>query len=245
MPESFMSFFQMMAVINLGLVFIDKKSGIVKLQDAFHYDFTERYRPKLNEVGAITQRIRTDRYSSTEEGKNMIALAETIRGEKDAFGVKTDEERSSLFLPSLGLLAGLVGLLYLLLVPFYTMSNNVLFLYLLEYISEAAWVSSAVTVLALSVKSAFPTRVSVLILSFMWFILSLVVIAIAYLFGWNISCFSAHFYLSSIVLLQFFPVIFILFRFGTVLWKRYLRYRNICKKAIQLKAQLDAYSTTM
>ena len=60
----FLSYIQMMAAIDLALIFIDKGSLAVKLQNRILEFIQEKAQSTLNEAGATTQRCRKDRLLS-------------------------------------------------------------------------------------------------------------------------------------------------------------------------------------
>lgn len=234
-----MPYFQMMAVINFGLLFIDRKSGIVRLQNMIYEYIQEKMKPILNYAGDLTKVCRKDVCMKKENGLRIMALAETIRSEKEAFNIKTEEERVSMFLPTLGLMAGFSGLCYLLLVPFYLTSGNESILYILEYISESCFLSSLVTITTLFFKNAFPTRISVFIAGLIWFFLPLSICFVALWIGLNIICFSLDTYLYFFIFLQLLPSVFLMARFVCVSIKRYSRVRRIKKYSRELECLLN------
>ena len=88
--NSLMPFFQMMAAINLGLLFIDRKSGVVRFQNMIYDYIQDKVKPTLNRAGELTRVCREDVCMKKENGPRMIALARTIRSEKEAFANNFD-----------------------------------------------------------------------------------------------------------------------------------------------------------
>ena len=236
--NSLMPYFQMMAVVNLGLIFIDRKSGVVRLQNMIFEYIQGKAKSKLHHAGELTKVCRKDVCLKKKNGEIMIALAETIRSEKDAFADKTEEERVSLFLPTLGLMAGLSGLCYLLLIPFYVTSGNESLLYILEYISESSFLASLVTIATIEFKNAFPTRISVFIAGLEWFILPLSLCLVAWGIGFTISCFSIGVYITLFITLQLLPSLFLIARFVYVSYKRFRRVHRITEYSKELEKLL-------
>ena len=56
----FFSYVQMMAALDLALVFIDKGSLVIKLQTKILEAIRESLKPVLNEAGKVTQVCRKD-----------------------------------------------------------------------------------------------------------------------------------------------------------------------------------------
>ena len=61
-----MPYFQMMAAVNLGLIFIDRKSGVVRLQNMIFEYIQGEAKSKLHHMGELTKLCRKDVYLKKE-----------------------------------------------------------------------------------------------------------------------------------------------------------------------------------
>ena len=236
--DLFMPFFQMMAAINLGLIFIDRSSGIVKIQKAFVQFYISTVKPELARIGSLTQRCKTNQLSKTDEGRITLALAEKIRARKISFKTLTDIESKSVFLPSLGALSGFIGLVYLLIEPYYRVTGDICFMHYIEYIAEAGIVSMGASILSFLSPNSFPTRISVLLSSLLWFFVSLLIFVLFDITGNCIECFNLDFYLLFLIAMQFVPSLFVFFCIIYMIVARRRRFRLIKKTAKELENRL-------
>ncbi len=110
--SDFMSYFQMLTLLNFGLIFIDKNSAVIKLQDKIIKEIIARAKPYLNRAGELTQKCRKDIYSKSTEGYIILGLAEMIRAEKEVFKENTEFEKRSMFMPATGFTSGLFCLIF-------------------------------------------------------------------------------------------------------------------------------------
>ena len=235
----FLSYIQMMAAIDLALIFIDKGSLAVKLQNRILEFIQEKAQSTLNEAGAMTQRCRKDRLSKTEKGKKALGLADIIRGYKTAFEPKTEAEKLSSFLPAMGLTSGIFCIIYMILIPYLLKSQNELCLHFLIFATEAIFISQVVTVLTLFMKETFLGYLSSLAISMSWMMASMFVIVILYYFNAVIECFDINFYLLLFILLPMTPILTMAFRICLLICIRKSRIRYIKNKTKELRNLLE------
>lgn len=235
----FLSYIQMMAAIDLALIFIDKGSLAVKLQNRILEFIREQAHPILNKAGTATQRCRKDRLSKTEKGKKALGLADIIRGYKTAFEPKTEAEKLSSFLPAMGLTSGIFCIIYMILIPYLLKSQNELCLHFLIFATEAIFISQAVTVLTLFMKETFLGYLSSLIIAILWIFVPMFIITILHLFNATIECFSIEFYLSLFILLPMTPILTMAVRICYLIYVRYSRIRYIKNKTKELQNLLE------
>lgn len=125
------------------------------------YDYIqERAKPVLNHVGDLTRVCREDVCKRKGNGPRIMALALTIRSEREAFAIKTETERVSVFLPVLGLMAGCAAVLIV----------GLEWYFLTFILSVAIW-SMGFNI------SCFPTDIYVLFFVFLQFLPSAFLIA--------------------------------------------------------------------
>lgn len=233
----FFSYVQMMAALDLALVFIDKGSLVIKLQTKILEAIKESLKPVLNEAGKVTQVCRKDTYSKTESGRLLLAKADIIRGHKKAFEVETEAERLSAFMPAIGLTSGLFCIIYLLLIPYLLKTGDVAYLYFLEYFAEATSVSQCIVLLTLFMKDIYG-YLSSLFLATIWLILPMFIATILYVLGFTIECFGIELYLFLFILLPATPILIMIFRIAVLACKRYSRAKVIKRKTIELRNAL-------
>ena len=236
--DFFMPFFQMMAAINLGLIFIDRSSGIVKIQKAFVQFYISTVKPELAKIGSLTQRCKSNHLSKTEEGRIILALAEDIRAKRVTFDEDTEIEKNTVFLPSLGGMSGFIGLIFLVIEPYYRITGDISFIHYIEYIAEAGAISMIASVLSFFLRNYFPTRISVIISSLWWFAISLSVIIFFDVTGYNIECFNIDTYLVFLIAIQLVSSFFVASCIIYMIAARRKRFRLIKKAAEELEKRL-------
>lgn len=237
-----MSYFQMFTLLNFGLIFIDRNSAVIKLQEKIIKEFISLSKPVLNKAGELTKRCRKEKYGKTEEGFIVLGLAEMIRAEKEAFKKRTEYEKHSLFMPATGFTSGLFCLTYLLFVPFFNKTSNIAWLYWLEYISEAVFVSQLMASFTILYKYAYRNLLTALLISFIWFTLPIALILILYICNWTISCFDAELYLYLFLLLPMMPFVILIGRIVYMIAERNNRLKSIRKKMNELSEKMKSFA---
>lgn len=248
MPEykfllDFMSYFQMFTLLNLGLIFMDKNSAVIKLQDKILREIQVKASPYLTEAGELTRKCRKNLYESSHKGLVILGLAEMIRTEKEAFREKTELEKYSLFMPAMGLTSGMFCLVYLLFIPLLSKTGNLFCLYFLEYTAVAVFISQAVAILTLFYNDAYRNFLSAILISLIWFLLPLTAAILLYVCNCNITCFSIEFYLFLFLLLPVMPIVTLIMRIICIVTGRINRLKRIKKKTAELSGKLAAYKS--
>lgn len=235
----FMSYFQMLTLLNLGMIFIDKNSALVKFQKRLIKDVMQLGEDVMLQAGKITQKCRYDKYCNTEEGRKVLGLASAIRDEKIAFKENTETERNSTFLPAMGLTSGLFCMLYVLMVPYYEKTGNDCFIFFLEYFAEAVCVSHVFVWISLAFQGAYRNFLSSLCISVVWLIIPLLVAVLLHCLDYIISCFDIMVYLFMFVILPMLPILTMVVRIIVMIADRFCRIRSIKNKAEELADLLD------
>ena len=233
----FFSYVQMMAALDLALVFIDKGSLVMKLQAQILKAIKDKFKPALNEAGKVTQTCRKDKYFKTEKGRQILGLANIIREHKKAFDAETEAERLSSFMPAIGLTSGIFCIIYLLLIPYLLKTGDETFLYFLEYLAESTCVSQCIILLTLFTKD-ISGYLSTLLLAAIWLILPMLIAAALHILGVTIECFDLEFYLALFILLPVTPILIMIFRIGALACKRCSRIMFIKRKTKELRMLL-------
>lgn len=109
---TFLTFIQIIVAFDFGMLYLDRRSKLMMIQDSW-IDLLKRFFPRtLNEASHQLQRCRI---TMSDE---IIVQRDDLKRMKEAFGKKYMKEEISKFLPGLGFSSGCFGLFLLLWLPF-------------------------------------------------------------------------------------------------------------------------------
>lgn len=238
----FMSYFQMLTLLDFGLVFIDKNSAVIKLQNRIIKEIQEASKTMLNKAGLITQKCRKDKFQNTEQGRKILGLAEMIRAEKTVFPEKTEMESKSMFMPAMGLTSGFFCLAYILLIPFFKKSGNISFLYFLEYIAESVYVSQIFILFTLFYKGRYHGFLQSMSISMVWFAIPFALATVMSLSDLTITFFCIDVYLIAFLILPLMPILTMIVRITEMIIDRKKRIKKIEDMTDELSVMLESYN---
>ena len=235
-----LSYIQMMAALDLALIFIDKDSLVMKLQTRIMEITKGDAYSILSDAESLAGSCDKSKYSTTDSGRRILGIAESIKNHVTAFqGPETNAEKLPSFMPALGLMSGFFCIIYMIWVPFLLRNPNEVSLHFLIFTAEATLVSQCVTILTLFMKETFLGYLSSLIIAILWIVVPMFVITILHLFNATIECFSIEFYLSLFILLPMTPILTMAVRICYLIYVRYSRIRYIKNKTKELQNLLE------
>lgn len=235
-----LSYIQMMAALDLALIFIDKDSLVMKLQTRIMEITKGDAYSILSDAESLAGSCDKSKYSTTDSGRRILGIAESIKNHVTAFqGPETNAEKLPSFMPALGLMSGFFCIIYMIWVPFLLRAPNEVSLHFLIFTAEATLVSQCVTILTLFMKDKFPGYLSSLATAILWFLIPIVFTTILYLLDATIECFGIDFYLFLFILLPMMPILVMMIRILYLRHIRRARVRLIKNKAAELHDLLE------
>ena len=222
---AFTAFVQLAVALNFGLVYLDRRSGLIQLKRKLFRTFRASNNVLVHEAANTLKR-----YRGNQSYSNEIELAHTKAKQYHSIVTSDwDDEHEISFFPALGVIYGFYGLAVLYLVCFFEMTPDKVFFYENEFLvmSQVTLLFSIVLILRSKIKTKTTKIVPTCILYF-------VAVALGWWFcskGWMFDCdmvFPRHFHWY--MLLAYLPIIYYILRifimflrkticlFGPLLW---------------------------
>lgn len=234
-------YFQFLGVVDFGLLILGKRSATVQFQRILLNHQKEKYAYILKKAGELTSRCQERRYGKNEKGGKILGMAKIIRSLKEAFVEDKESEKQSAFMPAMGITAGMFCLLYMFIVPFLKATNDIRWLYGLEYLAEAVLFGQIIVIITYVILENYRDYFVSLRICFTWTIIDFILAELLYFTGNNLYFGDIWLYVALFLIVPLMPFVFMLLRLLFIFIDRKKRAKRILISTDILEEKLNLY----